>query len=258
MLRRCILRCGSFNSCDVHYLRMICRTRFRRLLRFRALHSGRTNVVGLIRKLRAHDLCPAPSVALGEVKIATPWRLKPQTSPEGRQPCSLSLPGSWFFAGLALCLKALLFLLEQLVEFDKKGAEFLRILLGGHLCRKFHQSFSLFALQMRFSSRLTPALGERQDTVSQWAHIQCVWYRTIIGRCANLRAPLAQSPMLRRLEDRIRELCASAVAAEEPELETILSELQSALREHTGRLRRLAAAKLTTLDENLQQERRAI
>jgi hypothetical protein len=64
--------------------------------------------------------------------------------------------------------------------------------------------------------------------------------------------------MLRRLEDRIRELCAMAVTAEAPELEIILSELQSALREHTERLRKLAAAKLTTLDENVQQERRAI
>ena len=64
--------------------------------------------------------------------------------------------------------------------------------------------------------------------------------------------------MLRRLEDRIRELCAMAVRAEEPELEIVLSELRSALREHTERLRRLAAAKLTTLDENVQQERRAI
>jgi len=49
-----------------------------------------------------------------------------------------------------------------------------------------------------------------------------------------------------------------ALTAEEPQLEIILSELQSALREHTDRLRRLAAAKLTTLDENIQQERRAI
>jgi hypothetical protein len=64
--------------------------------------------------------------------------------------------------------------------------------------------------------------------------------------------------MLRRLEDRIRELCAQAVSAEEPELEIVLAELQAALREHTERLRRLAAAKLTTLDENAQPERRAI
>jgi hypothetical protein len=128
------------------------------------------------------------------VKIPTaPLRkFKPQISPKVGN-YRLSLPGSWFFAGLALCLKALLFLLEQLVEFDKKGAEFLRILLCGHLCRKLHQSFSLFALQMRFSSRPPPAPGDRRDTVSQRVHIQCVWYRTILRRCANLRATLAQS-----------------------------------------------------------------
>jgi hypothetical protein len=62
-------------------------------------------------------------------------------------------------------MKALVFLLEQLVEFDKKGAEFLRILLRGHLCRKLHQSFSAFALQMRFSSD-PPGLGDSRDTVS--------------------------------------------------------------------------------------------
>jgi hypothetical protein len=49
-----------------------------------------------------------------------------------------------------------------------------------------------------------------------------------------------------------------ALTAEDPQLEIILSELQSALREHTERLRRLAAAKLTMLDENVQPERRAI
>jgi hypothetical protein len=64
--------------------------------------------------------------------------------------------------------------------------------------------------------------------------------------------------MLRRLEDRIRELCALAVAAEDPELEIVLAQLQAALREHTERLRRMAAAKLTMLDEDVQEERRAI
>ena len=48
----------------------------------------------------------------------------------------------------------------------------------------------------------------------------------------------------RRLEDRIRQLCAQAVTAQDPELHGILSSLQSALREHTDRLRKLAAAKL--------------
>jgi hypothetical protein len=64
--------------------------------------------------------------------------------------------------------------------------------------------------------------------------------------------------MLRRLEYRIRELCALAVAAEDPELEIVLAQLQAALREHTERLRRMAAAKLTMLDEDVQEERRAI
>jgi hypothetical protein len=41
-------------------------------------------------------------------------------------------------------------------------------------------------------------------------------------------------------------------------LEIILLELKAALREHTKRLRRLAAAKLTTLDRNIKPERRAI
>lgn len=49
----------------------------------------------------------------------------------------------------------------------------------------------------------------------------------------------------RRLEDRIRDLCARAVSAQDSELEAILSALQSALREHNDRLRKLAAAKLT-------------
>ena len=51
----------------------------------------------------------------------------------------------------------------------------------------------------------------------------------------------------RRLEDRIRELCARAVTATGAELEPLISELQSALREHNSRLRTLAAAKLANL-----------
>jgi hypothetical protein len=49
----------------------------------------------------------------------------------------------------------------------------------------------------------------------------------------------------RRLEDRIRELCAKAIAAPGgDELEPALSELKAALHEHTERLRQLAAKKL--------------
>ncbi len=46
------------------------------------------------------------------------------------------------------------------------------------------------------------------------------------------------------LEDRIRELCSRALAAEEPELEPILSELRAALREHARLVRQMAAQAL--------------
>src|SRR5229473_6762211 len=50
----------------------------------------------------------------------------------------------------------------------------------------------------------------------------------------------------RRLEDRIRDLCSRAVAAQDSELDSIFSALQQALREHNDRLRKLAAAKLAS------------
>jgi hypothetical protein len=50
----------------------------------------------------------------------------------------------------------------------------------------------------------------------------------------------------RRLEDRIRKLCADAVAAADfSELNTTLEKLSSTLREHTRRVRQLAAASPT-------------
>ena len=57
----------------------------------------------------------------------------------------------------------------------------------------------------------------------------------------------------RRLEDRIRELCARAVSATGTELEPLISELQSALREHNSRLRTLAAAKLANFPLRLRR-----
>jgi hypothetical protein len=42
------------------------------------------------------------------------------------------------------------------------------------------------------------------------------------------------------LEDRIRELCAKAVAAPESESESILSELRAMIHEHVNRARDLA------------------
>jgi hypothetical protein len=47
--------------------------------------------------------------------------------------------------------------------------------------------------------------------------------------------------MFRRLEDRIRSLCAQAVATEDlAELNTILESLRAAIHEHTERLRKAA------------------
>jgi hypothetical protein len=49
----------------------------------------------------------------------------------------------------------------------------------------------------------------------------------------------------RRLEDRIRELCAKAVAEDEPaDFSEIMQKLRESLREHANRLRELAARKL--------------
>jgi hypothetical protein len=48
--------------------------------------------------------------------------------------------------------------------------------------------------------------------------------------------------MRQRLDDRIKDLCAKAVATpQSPELNEILQELQAALAEHTRRLRKLVA-----------------
>jgi len=45
--------------------------------------------------------------------------------------------------------------------------------------------------------------------------------------------------MLRRLEDRIRYLCAKAVASEDsPELHEVFEQLRAALHEHNERLRK--------------------
>jgi hypothetical protein len=49
----------------------------------------------------------------------------------------------------------------------------------------------------------------------------------------------------RRLEDRIRELCTKAVAADDSaDFSELMRQLREALREHANRLRQLAARKL--------------
>jgi hypothetical protein len=60
----------------------------------------------------------------------------------------------------------------------------------------------------------------------------------------------------RRLEDRIRELCAKVLQARDAEVNSTLSELRSAMQEHTQRLRNLAASKLLHAN-GLNKERRS-
>jgi hypothetical protein len=50
----------------------------------------------------------------------------------------------------------------------------------------------------------------------------------------------------RRLEDKIRDLCARALTAEAAELEGIFAELKSSLHEHSERLRQTMVTKLAT------------
>jgi hypothetical protein len=45
----------------------------------------------------------------------------------------------------------------------------------------------------------------------------------------------------RRLEDHIKDLCAKVIASRETELDPAISELKSALREHTIRMRKMVA-----------------
>ena len=64
--------------------------------------------------------------------------------------------------------------------------------------------------------------------------------------------------MNRRLEDRIRKLCALAVVTRhDDERELLLTELKAALHEHAERLKKTAVEKLVTQEENACPERRA-
>lgn len=66
----------------------------------------------------------------------------------------------------------------------------------------------------------------------------------------------APMPVSRRLEDRIRDLCAQAVAAGSGDLNPILSDLKAALHEHTRRLRTMAAASTLRPPREFPPERR--
>lgn len=61
----------------------------------------------------------------------------------------------------------------------------------------------------------------------------------------------------RRLEDRIRELCAKAATASDAETAQVLQELRDALHEHARHLRALAAEKLTGVTRESGDDRRS-
>ena len=61
----------------------------------------------------------------------------------------------------------------------------------------------------------------------------------------------------RRLEDRIRELCAKAATASDDETIDVLQELRRALHEHARHLRAMAAEKLTGGTQGANEERRS-
>ena len=56
------------------------------------------------------------------------------------------------------------------------------------------------------------------------------------------------------LESRIRELCAKAVTAERQELNDILLELRSAIREHIKQVRAMAQAEFTGKLQSLSSQ----
>ena len=61
----------------------------------------------------------------------------------------------------------------------------------------------------------------------------------------------------RRLEDRIRDLCAKAATASDDETLEVLQELRRALHEHARQLRAMAAEKLTGGTQGSGDDRRS-
>jgi len=68
--------------------------------------------------------------------------------------------------------------------------------------------------------------------------------------------PASTTMPVRRLEDRIRELCARVLYAKEPEWSTVVHELQLAIQEHILRLANVATAATVAGKPEVMQERR--
>jgi hypothetical protein len=73
------------------------------------------------------------------------------------------------------------------------------------------------------------------------------------------RFVMQSTPMpARRLEDRIRELCARALYVKGPEWNTVISELQSSIQEHALRVANLnASVTVAGLPELIRERRNA-
>src|SRR5260370_29787002 len=89
----------------------------------------------------------------------------------------------------------------------------------------------------------------------RFVNLQDVGYRTLSQPSVRYAQPFGLVLVLRRLEDRIRELCAKALIARGPELHLILEELKSALHEHSERLRQVAVLKLVSGGSGSPEER---
>ena len=72
----------------------------------------------------------------------------------------------------------------------------------------------------------------------------------------SLFASMPPSMPSRRLEDRIRELCARALFEKDSQWSETICELQSAIREHELRVTNLAAAATAAHKPHLVRERR--
>lgn len=72
--------------------------------------------------------------------------------------------------------------------------------------------------------------------------------------CAD--SPMSSSMPTRRLEDRIRELCARALIERGPEFAAIVHELQLAIQEHVLRISNLTTAATVAGKPYLLRERR--
>ena len=59
------------------------------------------------------------------------------------------------------------------------------------------------------------------------------------------------------IHERIRDLCARAVTAEEPEVESLLAELRAALRQHAQLVRKMAMRALSRSPQNTSSSKAA-